>query len=134
MGTMNTLTLDRHAAKPKNAGITFLHSYPGWVNTGNSKRYQKQSIWPSISWPLLLAPFGFPILSVAESGERHLYMATDVPFGAKRNNTRGDSKMGLSLLNEKCDVEYDEAILEELRAGAQEKVWTKTMEILQPYL
>jgi hypothetical protein len=61
-------------------------------------------------------------------------MATGGPFGGKKKNTRGGSKRGLFLLDDKCDVAYVEAVLEELRCHAQEIVWTKTMEILNPHL
>ena len=135
MGTMNTLTLDKYANRDENSGITFIHGWPGGVNTGNAQRSRKGSSWLSIPWTFLLAPFSrFAVQSVSESGERHLYMASGGPFGGTGKNTRGGSEKGLFLLNDQCDVAYDEAILEELRCYAQDIVWTKTLETLKPYL
>jgi hypothetical protein len=143
MGTMNTLTMECFAAAEGNSNISFIHNWPGMVDTGNAARHWKQSFWSPFSFTLLLKPiswvFGF---SISEAGERHLYISSSGTFGGNGPtivgvsavNTKGGEKGGLYLLNHKCDVKYDETILKELREGSQETVWAKTMEILRPYL
>lgn len=135
MGTMNTLTMDLYAAREENSEITFIHNWPGWVDTGNAQRSGTHNPGSWSTRNLLLAPYlWFTGQSIMESGERHLYMATGGHFGGKEKNTRGGSKKGLFILDNKCDVAYDEAILEEFRSDAQERVWNKTTEILKPHM
>ncbi|KAF5489300.1 Oxidoreductase andH [Colletotrichum siamense] len=52
MSIMNTLFLDRLASDPENAKITFVHNWPGAVDTGNMARYHAPS-WLSPA-PILL--------------------------------------------------------------------------------
>ncbi|CAM1505943.1 Fc.00g115800.m01.CDS01 [Cosmosporella sp. VM-42] len=142
MGTMNTLTLDRLAAAEENSNISFIHNWPGAVDTGNMARYWKRSFWSPIPLTTLLKPLFWVIgISLEESAERHLFMSTSGIFGGKGPRIEGISATdtkggegGLYLLNDKCDAKYDHDVLKELRDAAQENVWEKTMEILGPYI
>lgn len=142
--TMNTLFLDRLSADPANGKITFVHNWPGVVNTGNLYRYHT----PSATSPLPLTTLLMPVMwlltfSEKEAGERHLYNATTgsfggagprAPAGKVETGTRGEEGRGLFLVGHKCDVADKGDVLRELREEAQGKVWDLTMEILQPFL
>lgn len=140
---MNTLFFDRLSADPENRGVTFIHNWPGAVNTGNMARYHTPSTWSPAPLTSLLKPlFWFIGFSDKETRERHAYIATSGSFGgrgprlegaAAAKNTAGGTEGGLYLVNHKCDVKYNEQALKELRKDAQGKVWDKTMEILRPY-
>ncbi|OHE99808.1 hypothetical protein CORC01_04944 [Colletotrichum orchidophilum] len=149
MANMNSLFFDRLAADPANGAISFVHNWPGAVDTGNMARYHTPTRWSP--WPLthllrvLFLVMGF---DEKEAGERHVYIATSGRFGgaagplgekedggSRCKNTRGqEGENGLFLLNHKGDVSYSEKALEELRGEVQGKVWDTTMEILGPYL
>ena len=73
-------------------------------------------------------------LSLEESGDRHAFMATGGRFGGKGRNSRGGEVGGLWVLDEGCDVVYDEGLLGRLRGRAQGIVWEKTVEVLKPHL
>ncbi|KAK2059374.1 hypothetical protein LY76DRAFT_570909 [Colletotrichum caudatum] len=153
MAVMNTLFLDRLSAgepvdEGEGAGITFVHNWPGAVNTGNAERYHSPSLWSPAPLTALLRPlFLVAGYGEKEAGERHLYLATSgdigggggggsrVRDGEAGRNTRGEEgRRGLFLVDHKCEVVDKREIMEELRAEAQGKVWEKTMEILGPYL
>ncbi|KAK2039235.1 hypothetical protein LZ31DRAFT_545620 [Colletotrichum somersetense] len=154
MAVMNTLFLDRLSAEGKPgddqggaaAGITFIHNWPGAVNTGNAERYHSPSLWSPAPLTALLRPlFLVAGFGEKEAGERHLYLATSgdigggggprVRDGEGGRNTRGEGgRQGLFLVDHKCEVVDKSEIVKELRGEAQGKVWEKTMEILGPYL
>ncbi|KAK1574284.1 uncharacterized protein LY79DRAFT_524166 [Colletotrichum navitas] len=152
MAVMNTLFLDRLSAEPGNEGaVTFVHNWPGAVDTGNMVRYHVPSLWSPIPLTALLRPLFLVVgFSEKEAGERHLYVATsggigggDGPRvidggerkGGGRRNTRGqEGRRGLFLVDHKCEVVDKSEIMRDLRGEAQRKVWEKTMEILRPYL
>ncbi|KAK1968689.1 hypothetical protein LY78DRAFT_631295 [Colletotrichum sublineola] len=149
MAVMNTLFLDRLSAEPDNEGvITFVHNWPGVVNTGNVERYHAPSLWSPVPLTALLRPLFLVIgFGEKEAGERHLYIATSGELGGDGprvrdgegrgggRNTRGEEgRRGLFLVNHKCEVSDKSEIMKELRGETQGKVWEKTMEILGPYL
>ncbi|OLN96560.1 Dehydrogenase/reductase SDR family member 13-like protein 1 [Colletotrichum chlorophyti] len=144
MNIMNTLFLDRLAHEPGNESISFVHNWPGAVNTGNLARYHTRSWRSPVSWTVLVTPLLWLVgFGEKEAGERHLYVATSGRFGGKgpmvdgkgaESGARRKGGGGLFLVNNKCDVSYKEDVLRELRAEARGKVWDKTMEILGPYL
>ncbi|KAK2022111.1 hypothetical protein LX32DRAFT_687362 [Colletotrichum zoysiae] len=158
MAVMNTLFLDRLSAEGKpcddrgddpGGGITFVHNWPGAVNTGNAERYHSPSLWSPAPLTALLRPlFLVAGFGEKEAGERHLYLATSgeiggggggggprVRDGRGGRNTRGEEgRRGLFLVDHKCEVVDRSEIMEGLRGEAQGKVWEKTMEILGPYL
>ncbi|KAH7361245.1 hypothetical protein BKA66DRAFT_573592 [Pyrenochaeta sp. MPI-SDFR-AT-0127] len=140
---MGTLTLERLAERKENHSIVFIHSYPGIVRTGNLFRG-----WGEGSWgPWMAAIFMDPILmlfafSFDESAERHLYQATSGAFGGRGptipgivgQTTRGEHVGGLFLVNQRCDTVMNEKELAKLRQTAQEAVWTKAHQIVNPYI
>ncbi|KAF9879554.1 short chain dehydrogenase reductase family protein [Colletotrichum karsti] len=56
MNTMNTLFLDRLSTDPMNDNITFVHNWPGAVDTGNMDRYHKPSLLSPVPLTVLLKP------------------------------------------------------------------------------
>jgi len=144
MSIMGTLTLERLAETKENHAITFIHSYPGMVKTGNLYRG-----WGEGSWgPWMATIFINPILtllaySFKESAERYLYQVTSgtfggrgpvLPGGIKGRTTRGEHTGGLFLVDHKCDAVMNEKELAKLRVTAQEAVWEKVHQILTPYV
>ncbi|GJC84541.1 oxidoreductase andH [Colletotrichum liriopes] len=146
MAVMNTLFLDRLAAEPGNDKITFVHNWPGAVNTGNMARYHSPTAWSPVPLTTLLKPL-FLVMGFdgPEAGQRHVYLATSGELGGDGpragdgiqggRNTRGEEgRRGLFLVNHKCEVSDKREVLKELRGEAQGRVWEKTMEVLGPYL
>jgi hypothetical protein len=143
IGTLNTVGLDHLAADPENASVTFMHSWPGAVNTGNMARYWKPSTFSFFPWTEFLKPlFFFMGISHEDSAEKHLYQVTSGTFGGdgpkidgvQAVNTTGSQGHGLFLLDDKCEVSYNAKSLDKLRTNSQAAVWAKTTEILKPYL
>ncbi|KAK2777841.1 short chain dehydrogenase reductase family protein [Colletotrichum kahawae] len=142
MSIMNTLFLDRLASDPENFGVTFVHNWPGAVDTGNMGRYHTPSWLSPAPVTVLLKPV-FWILGTGgrEAGERHVYNATSGRFGGMgprdggkvEKGTGGEEGRGLFLVGRGCEVVDRGSVLEELR-GAQGVVWGRTMEALGPYL
>ncbi|GKT42604.1 oxidoreductase lepF [Colletotrichum spaethianum] len=146
MGVMNTLFLDRLAAEPGNDKVTFVHNWPGAVDTGNMARYHTSSTFSPVPLTTLLRPlFLFMGFDEKEAGQRHVYNATSGDLGGDGprlrdgvegwRNTRGEEgKRGLFLVNHKCEACDKGNVMKNLRGEAQGKVWEKTMEVLGPYL
>lgn len=139
--TMNTVTLDKLASD--NPNVTFIHSWPGWVNTGNVRRgTDPNSIMAWVVW-LFLEPlirtFSF---SDEESAQRHLFQSTSAAFGGRGvpwtgkpgTNSHGKPADGLFIVNYKCDCTPNAKVVPVLREKAQERIWDHTQEILRPYL
>ncbi|TEA13042.1 Oxidoreductase andH [Colletotrichum sidae] len=131
MAIMNTLFLDRLAADADNENVSFVHNWPGVVDTGNMARYHRPSALSPFPLTALLKPLTWLIkFSDREAGERHVYNATSGTFGGRgprgglgvKKGTAGVEGKGLFLLNHKCEASYNEKILGELRAEAQEKI------------
>ncbi|PSN61655.1 hypothetical protein BS50DRAFT_613348 [Corynespora cassiicola Philippines] len=143
MGIMNTLGLERLSEMKGNESIVFIHSHPGIVRTGNLFRGWGTGWWG----PWFAAIFMDPILmllaySFKESAERYLYQVTSGAFGGKGPvvpglvgvNTRGETSGGLFLASRTCETVKNEKELAKLRGIAQEAVWAKTREIVDPFL
>ncbi|RFU78061.1 short chain dehydrogenase reductase family [Trichoderma arundinaceum] len=139
--TMNTAFLEKLANE--NPAVTFIHSWPGWVNTGNMRRgWDEGSILARVFW-FVLEPivrlFGF---SDEESGERHLFLTTSAAFGGRGVPWKGKQGVnslekaqdGLFLVNYNCDCTPNAKVMPLLREKGQEKIWEHTHEILRPYL
>ena len=138
---MNTMALESLANV--HPAVTFIHSWPGWVNTGNVRRgSEPNSIVAWLIWLLLeplIALFSF---SDEESGQRHLFECTSAAFGGRGVrwqskpgvNSLGKSENGLFLVNYKCDSTPNARAVRLLRERAQTKIWDHTQEVLQPYL
>ncbi|KAJ8117828.1 hypothetical protein ONZ43_g4115 [Nemania bipapillata] len=138
---MNTVTLEQLAND--NPDVTFIHSWPGWVNTGNVRRgSDPNSIMSWVVWLVLDPLIRLFSLSDDESAQRHLFQSTSAAFGGRGVSWNGKPGInslekqanGLFLVNYKCDCTPNAKTLSSLRKGAQEKIWNHTQEVLQQYL
>lgn len=140
--SMNTMTLEKLAND--NPNVTFIHSWPGWVSTGNVRRGLDDSNW-IMAWviSLILEPlislFSF---SDEESGQRHLFQSTSAAFGGRGTPWKGKPGLnslmkptdGLFLVNYKCDCTSNAKVMSWLREKAQGRIWDHTQEVLRPHL
>ncbi|KAG2174741.1 hypothetical protein INT43_005799 [Umbelopsis isabellina] len=137
---MHTTTMEKLAND--NPNVTFIHSWPGSVNTGNVKRGNANGILRWFIW-LTLEPLIFLFSTSDEvSGQRHLFESTSAAFGGHGilwNGKPGINSLekpanGLFLVNYKCDCTPNAEVVRLLREKAQEKVWDHMQEVLRPYL
>ena len=138
---MNTTTLEKLANE--NPNVTFIHSWPGWVNTGNVRRgSDTNSIMAWFVWLVLEPLIGLFGFSEEESGQRHLFQSTSAAFGGRGVPWKGKPGVnslekqadGLFLVNYKCDCTPNAKAMRLLREKAQGKIWDHTQEVLRPYL
>lgn len=141
-GMLHTVALDKLASD--NPRVTFIHSGPGSVNTGNVRRGLDSESW-FMAWfvTLVLEPLiSLFSYSDEESGQRHLFQCTSaafgghgVPWAGKRGINALDTEAGgMFLVNSKCDCTPNPKKMSLLREKAQQKVWAHTEEVLKPYL
>ncbi|RDL35962.1 Uncharacterized protein BP5553_06574 [Venustampulla echinocandica] len=137
---LNTTTLEKLAND--NPNVTFIHSWPGWVNTGNVRRGSPGLI---MAWfiRLILDPLVRLLsLSDEESGQRHLFQCTSAAFGGRGVQWKGKPGInslekpadGLFLINFRCNCTPNAKVMPLLREKALGKVWDHTQEVLRPYL
>ncbi|KAF4629018.1 hypothetical protein G7Y89_g9125 [Cudoniella acicularis] len=138
---MNTTTLEKLAND--NPNVTFIHSCPGWVNTGNVRRgLDPNSIMGWFVWLILEPLIGLFSFSDEESGQRHLFQSTNAAFGGRGVLWKGKPGInslekpadGLFLVNYKCDCTPNAKVISLLREKALGKIWDHTQEVLRPYL
>jgi hypothetical protein len=141
---MNTTTLEKLANG--NPNVTFIHSWPGWVNTGNVRRgldpSSPNSIMAWFVWLILEPLIGLLAFSDEESGQRHLFQSTSAAFGGRGVLWKGKPGInslekpadGLFLVNYKCNCTPNAKVMPLLREKALEKIWDHTQEVLRPYL
>lgn len=143
MSIMNTLFLDQLSTPPENEKISFIHNWPGAVETGNANRHHVPTWYSPYPITILFKPIGWIIgFSDQEAADRHLFIATTGKFGGegplgdgkKAQGTTGREGNGLFILNHKCDVSYSEKALKQLREKGQQEVWEETMKVLGPFL
>lgn len=139
---MNTITLEKLA--DDNPEVTFIHSWPGSVNTGNVRR----GIDPGsivVAWLiwLILEPLIYLFSMTDHKAEqRNLFQCTSAAFGGHGvpwkgkpgKNTRGEVQNGLFLVSYKCDCTMNAGVVPLFREKAREKLWDHTQEVLRPYL
>ncbi|KAF2420694.1 hypothetical protein EJ08DRAFT_683245 [Tothia fuscella] len=140
-GTMNTIFMDKLAVG--HPGVTFMHSWPGMVYTGNIGRSADPgSILAWIFW-LVVEPIIYLIsFSDEDSGQRHLFQSSSSAFGGRRVpwkgkvgvNSRSEEGDGLFLVNYKCECTPSAKVITVLREKGQEKVWDHTNDVLRRYL
>ena len=137
-----TVFLDKLAAE--NHDVVFMHTCPGWVDTGNVWRGLAADQWV-LSWfvGLILAPlirlFSF---SDEEAGGRNLFQCTSAAFGRRGVpwegragiNTMGRQDGGLFLVGSQCESSPNAGVVPALRDRASERVWRHTHGVLRPYL
>ena len=140
-GAMNSMTLEKLAND--NPNVTFMHSWPGWVNTGNIRRSSDpNSILAWLLWFFLEPLIYLFSFSDEESGQRHLFQSTSAAFGGRGVPWKGKPGInsleqpadGLFLVNYKCDCTPNARVMRLLREKAQGKIWDHTQEVLRPYL
>ncbi|KAJ5994077.1 hypothetical protein N7451_009801 [Penicillium sp. IBT 35674x] len=138
---MNTMTMEKLASE--NPDVTFIHSWPGWVDTGNVRRgLDPDSMLGWVIWLFLEPLISFFFFSDEESGQRHLFQCTNAAFGGRGVpwegkvgvNTLGKQEDGLFLVNYKCDCTPNVGAVSALRGKAQEKIWDHTQNILRPFV
>ena len=138
---MNTTSLEKLAND--NPNVTFIHSWPGLVNTGNARRgSDPNSIMAWFVWLILEPLVRLFATSDEVSGQRHLFQGTSAAFGGRGVawkgkpgiNSLGKPADGLFLVNYKCDCTPNARVMPLLREKAQGKIWNHTQEVLRPYL
>lgn len=139
---LNTAYLDRLARD--HPGVTFVHSWPGWVDTGNVRRGgDPNSPWAWFVWLFLDRLIGLVSAGEDVVGQRHLFQATSAYFGGRGVpwtagppgvNAAGEVKDGLFLVNYKCRTTPNAKVMPVIREKAQEKVWAHTQEVLKDYM
>ncbi|KAB5546888.1 hypothetical protein GE09DRAFT_194160 [Coniochaeta sp. 2T2.1] len=140
--TMLTMTLEQLAEE--NRDVTFIHAYPGLVNTGNLQRGWRGRWILQILMNIVVAPFFlFWAFTIEESRQRMLYIATSAKYGGRGVpqddgvlpglTTRGEETGGLFMVGHMCATMADEKLLTTLRRDAKERIWAKTVEVLGPY-
>lgn len=143
--SMNTLGLE--ALAKEHPDVTFLHTWPGWVDTGNVRRGLDRGTWSG--WVLLCVLE--PLIRVfamdqEEAAQRHLFMCTSAAFGGRGVVWEGEGKKkgvnswgeegpdGVFLVNYKCECTPNQGVMPKLREKALERVWEHTQEVLRPYM
>lgn len=137
---MNTMALERLAEMWPD--VSFVHSFPGWVMTGNHRRgADKASLLNRAIWPLVDPLMGLMSMSLEESGQRYLFVSTSAAFGGKgvpwddaACNTHKRVGPGLFLAGQKCDEVDNDKAVSALRERAQDIIWDHTQGKLQSYL
>ncbi|KAK4228862.1 oxidoreductase andH [Podospora fimiseda] len=136
---MNTLGMEVLARE--NRDITFLHSWPGIVSTGNVWRGldDRRSWLGWFIWLVVEPLIKFFGTSEEDCGQRFLFQCCSGLYGGEEERVvewegeKGKSTEGggLFLVNYKCQCTPNENNLKVLREKAQEKVWEHTLEVFQ---
>ena len=134
--TMTGLAFE-HLAK-ENPNISFLHCFPGGVNTNVAKRMGGVTGWlmQTAMKSFLLKPWMVPL---EESGERHLYAATAPAFAARSvasleaiAGIDGVKNSGAYLVGADGEPTGKMKLINGLREkGMTEKVWEHTLQIFR---
>jgi hypothetical protein len=145
--TQTTLAFDELAKQ--NPTVTFIHKYPGFVNTGVIGRLMDTvggALWaPAQLFKYTLLPLINVLLSMSieEAGERGMFLVTSSMFPPARGDDNGvplpkglsvakDSGEGngLYLLGPTDDVRPVTPALKTMREeGGREKVWESTLSV-----
>lgn len=139
--TMKSTAMEKLA--DEHPDVTFIHSWPGSVNTGNIRRStEANSILAWFLWFFIEPIIWLIAFSDDESGQRHLFESTSAAYGGRGVswtgqpgvNTHEQQANGLFLVNNKCDCTPNQKVVSALREKVQVKVWDHMQEVLQPYL
>ena len=139
--TMNSTILEKLANE--NPTVTFIHSFPGWVNTGNMRRGPDPNSFTDWFFGLILEPLSSLFsISDEESGQRHLFQCTSSAFGGRGVSWKGKTGVnslekeadGLFIVNDKCECTPNAKVMLVLREKARRRIWARTQEVLGPYL
>ncbi|KAK7213911.1 hypothetical protein V2G26_021089 [Clonostachys chloroleuca] len=114
---MNTLVMEKFAEQEPN--VTFVHTFPGQVNTGNNMTSDSKGIGsaPSI-----------------RQYKRSIWRP-GCPYGLAGSYEYPRRKWSWAfLVNQYCDASMNEKVLGHLRETAREKTWVYTQEVIRPFL
>ncbi|KAK3291550.1 uncharacterized protein B0H64DRAFT_247735 [Chaetomium fimeti] len=143
-GTMNSLGLEKLA--DENPHVVFVHSWPGWVNTGNLGRTfdSKTGIIARVAHTILGWLIGMFAMSDETSGQRNLFQCTSAAYGSRGVPWKGKPGVntrnvvaateGLFQVDYKCGSMPNARVMAVLRENARERIWEHTKEVLKPYL
>jgi NAD(P)-dependent dehydrogenase (short-subunit alcohol dehydrogenase family) len=139
-GVMNTTTLEKLAND--NPNVTFIHSWPGWVSTGNIRRGDPNWIMAWFIWLFLEPLVRLFAMSDEVSAQRNLFQSTSAAYGGRGVPWKGkpginsleEPANGLFLVNFRCNCTPNAKIMPLLREKVLGKVWDHTQEVLRPYL
>ncbi|CAI6231520.1 unnamed protein product [Periconia digitata] len=140
--TMNTICLDKFAQQ--NPSVTFIHSWPGWVTTGNVDR-TSGPLGPLLAFAIrfILKPIiAFFSISKETSAQRYLFQSTSAYYGGNGTawrgdfgtNTMGQQENGMFLVHFRGYTTPNLKVMKVLREKAMDKVWDHTQEVFKPYL
>jgi NAD(P)-dependent dehydrogenase (short-subunit alcohol dehydrogenase family) len=139
---MNTVCMDKFASD--NPDITFIHSWPGWVGTGNANRTSGSGskLWEWFAWYIFGPLISLLGISLETSARRYLFQSTSAYYGGSGTpwkgepgmNTVGQHKGGLYLVHFRGGCTPNLKVMATLRETSAEKVWSHTQEVFQPYL
>lgn len=140
--TMSTVCLDKFAQE--NPDVTFIHSWPGWVATGNLDR-TSGPLGPLLALAIrfILRPImTFFSISKETSAQRYLFQSTSAYYGGNGTawkgefgtNTMGLQENGLFLVHWRAHITPNLKVVKVLREKAMDKVWDHTQEVFKPYL
>jgi len=132
--TMHTLALDHLATQQENAGVVFMHAYPGWVKTGIFKHLEpgEEAGWVWTACLVVLRQVAKGALwwggvTPEECAERQVYQLLDEQFEARK-----DGRKGCVLLGWQCEVLGGNGVLERYRReGWPARVWDFTEDVFQ---
>jgi NAD(P)-dependent dehydrogenase (short-subunit alcohol dehydrogenase family) len=139
--TMNSVALEKLAND--NHNVTFIHSWPGWVNTGSPRRSADPGTIKAWLFWLIIEPLYYAFATnEEEAGQRHLFQSTSAAFGGRGVPWQGKQGVnslekqadGVFLVNYKCDCTPNAKVMSKLRVKAQGKIWGHTEDVLRPYI
>ncbi|KAM0346317.1 hypothetical protein ACHAPU_005748 [Fusarium lateritium] len=139
---MTTASLEMLA--DENPDITFVHSAPGFVNTGIVRRGidSPNSVKGWLVWLFLEPLISLLSFSDEESAQRHLFQSISAAFGGRGVpwngkpgiNSRGEEVAGLFLVDQRCDCTVNAKAVSAIRRTAKDKIWDHTLQVLDSYL
>ncbi|KAA6409851.1 MAG: hypothetical protein FRX48_06463 [Lasallia pustulata] len=146
---MTGFAFEELAGEAENAGVGFVHAFPGWVRTGFAR---DEGVLVRAAVRVVGAVMAWKFIGAEESGERHLWVATSGAFpGRVCGEGEGEGKVGKGeeevqvargsdgvvgsgayLVGEAGQVVGNEKVLKGLRArGAGPKIWAHTLEVFE---
>ncbi|CAI6093751.1 unnamed protein product [Clonostachys chloroleuca] len=141
-GHLNSIGLDWLANEYPD--VTFMHTWPGWVDTGNVRRgnIDPNSWMGWLIWLVLEPLIKTFSMRDEDSAQRNLFQCTSAAFGGRGVPWKGKPGLstlqkpdgGLFLVNYRGDCTPNTKNITRLRENAQPKVWAHTQNILEPYL
>ena len=141
IGRMTTFLFEELARRHR---ISFIHEYPGLVMT-NATETGKLPTWARLLWRILAPVFSLFAIPPADSGDRHLFLATSryPARDGKRDGMGGQSDVAVSsdgvegggayqvTWNGEIIPTAEKVYKGDREDGVSEKVWKHTMEVFR---